>query len=433
MNDTIKKLLKRQSELQEKTLKLTRNAIDGGGPIDVEHGELGKLMNQRQQVEQELQVALDSTTDAPPSTEDGEDRAFGKLVERASLTNYIECAIRDQRLEGAELELQQATGCDKSSLPGLVVPWEAFYARSDDEEPPARGRVGDVSLASSDQASVAAPWRERWIGRIFRRSDLRYLGISMRTVGVGDDAYIMQSAGGAASVLARGAAPAATAATFTVDIVKPQRLASQYVFRVEDLVRFRGYEGALRRDMSMMMQDKLDDWVLTDDAGAVKMITDGFSGVTAANFDARNEFVNPGAAPFTAADFRAGVFNAVDNYRAHMYGDFRILTDLYVYRHLGSLSSGNSGNYEIKEYASVRGTDRLARLTGNKISNVFLMSDGIYPRPGIEMPVWQGVGLIRDIYSGAGKGEVTITATMLFNLHEIDVLRWGYFRARTVA
>ena len=41
------------------------------------------------------------------------------------------------------------------------------------------------------------------------------------------------------------------------------------------------------------------------------------------------------------------------------------------------------------------------------------------------MPVWQGLELIRDPYTGAGKGEVVVTAMMLVG--DVVVLRSGAF------
>ena len=101
--------------------------------------------------------------------------------------------------------------------------------------------------------------------RVFSRSIAARLLVSMPSVPVGSANYPIMTAGTDAGMKNPGVAQDAAAATFEGFTLDPKRLTARYLFRIEDQYKLRGYEAVLRRDLSAVMSDAMDNQIVNGD------------------------------------------------------------------------------------------------------------------------------------------------------------------------
>ena len=415
----------KRSEIELALSKLRQRLAEESSKEEPNTGQMTEDRAEMVRLEGELQVAIGAdeqdAVDPPVETEeapaeDREDAEFLALRSRACLAEYLACVMSDRRPGGAELELQQATGCDRSSLPGVVVPWEALaddqsYGGTEDRE----------LLASEDRADAvtdinarSASTRERWIARLFRRTDLSYLQVPQPMIDAGDYSTLRITGGETPTDQARNAPKDATAATFDEFSAKPKRFVGRFRFEVEDLARFRNYESTLRGDLSASMLVGLDQAGLDDLVGYVE-----------AQGTAGEDEVAAGEAVFTTTDFRTAWLKGVNALTVYAVEGVRGLLGLRAYQRLASLRETGTTRYEIAEYSGrLRSTSSLAEKGGGTKEDQLVLVGGIPANnPAMIMPIWQGVSFIRDIYTGAAAGVVAVTATALYNTVNVETRR----------
>ena len=321
----LNQLLARLAQLREWAMRISNGeSPEGAGSTEEIRAEMIRL-------EAEVQVAYAALANPPtepdpapdPEPAEPEERDYGELVAAASMARYLEAATTGRPLEGAEAELSAATGCDRSPLPGVVVPWEMFEPTGDELASEAQ----DFADTASTMQAIDAPFRERWIPRVFARQDVPYLGVRMPAVGVGDHAFYSLTGGTAAAKPAVGVAVESAAATVTFLASKPRRYAARYTYYVEDLVRFRQYESSLRMDLRRLMADGFDSEILARITG----------GLAAGNYVAAT------AAVLTEAEFRNIILRCVDaKQRAYTFDAVRVLMGLKSYKILANIAEGNA-------------------------------------------------------------------------------------------
>ena len=186
----------------------------------------------------------------PASESTGEGAEGRALIERVELRAYLCEAASGTAASGAAHELRAAV-FGESARSGLV-PWEALL-------PPRQEQRADA--ATSAPADVGASQAEV-LGRVFADTSAAYLGVEMPQVPVGEASYPVLSAGANPSTVASGTVKDAEAATIGATVLSPRRLTARYLFGVEDAVRLRGMEEALRRDLAGALGEAMDDQIL---------------------------------------------------------------------------------------------------------------------------------------------------------------------------
>ena len=241
---------------------------------------------------------------------------------------------------------------------------------------------------------------------IFQRSIAAELGVGMPTVGVGTQLYPMLSTSVTAGMKGKGAAAPETAAAFTVSTATMARLTGSFKVRLEDLAVLSGMESALRHDIGMVMRDQLDEQIVNGNGNAPHM-----SGIL-------HQLADPDA-PDDVATFDgyvSALAAGVDGLWAHDLADVRVLCGPKTYRHAAATFRGTDGGVSASQYlrthaGGFRATKRIAGPAAN-IQQAILRRTAQGVRIATA-PVWTGMRIIRDEYTGAAKGEIVLTAVSL--------------------
>ena len=392
-------------------------------PDQVDRAKVTELQGKLNDAEKEFRTAVESaeTEDEPTETR--------TLAQRIELRNYMTAALRGEKVEGAEAEFNKEVGLSDLN----TIPWEALEDRDDKPTIPAA-------------AAIANPMQSI-LGRVFRRARASFLGVRMPSVASGEPVYPVITgsqravAGDQGSVtdavqakaFAPGGAVEAGEMQFTGVMVSPKRLSARYLFRIEDAAKFAGLEDTLRSDLRNVMSDLLDQQVLNGSG-------------TGASFNGlfRNAAAGPlGAFPATLADSENfnistndlnAINEALDSYLEYVDGfwaedvsSIRTLIGTQTFRRFGHVVLAETGaslgsflRRDSMTYAAWGGTPAPAKVENKNTQHA------VQTRNGSDMvvPIWQGVSIIRDQYSGAASGEVAITAHMLANSQLLRTDNW---------
>ena len=337
---------------------------------------------------------------------DGEDRERSELRSRSRLAKYVSAALDGLPVQGAEAELSAAAGC-----PG-AVPLELFEARADTD--PERRAVTPAPATTDENLAPIVP-------AIFDRSAAAWLGIEMPTVATGDAGFPVLSTSVTGGPVAKSAEAAETAGAFTVTMAQPRRISGAFKFTVEDAARLSGMENALRQNIGSVLSDELDKQAIngsgTGDGtlnGLLHILTD--PAAPAANAESFARYVG------AAASHVDGLF-AVD------LGGIRQLVGVQTYGHMAAAfradeDSTTAEGWLMDRTGGVRTSRRIAAPASDIQQAIVRRSNPAGDRVAV-MPVWNGLQLIRDQYTDARKGEVTVTGIMLVG--DAIVLRGGAF------
>ena len=222
---------------------------------------------------------------------------------------------------------------------------------------------------------------------VFERSAAASLGIMMPTVPMGQVQI-----------------PKITTAPPAVTLVNqaPVRIAGQFEVRVEDLAVMPTLEAALSESMQGSMSNELDESTFNGASGELNGLFTQAANVAAAG---AVETFALGIARFAAL---------VDGRHAYDLSDVRAVIGSATFGRYAGQFSGN-GAVSLFDYlrinlGSIRVSDRVPGVSGNAQKAIVVLS------ASAEMPkihVWDAMQIVRDPYSGAGAGKVTITATAL--------------------
>ena len=371
-----------------------------------------KLLTEYQEAEKRYRTELGVeglADDAPEHPERRELRAS------ASVTDYLRETLTGQRVTGAAAELRQEV-MKAADEPGRM-PWEALLPLAEPEQR-ADAHTPAPSTVTTTQQSI--------LGRVFARSAALHLGVDMPSVGVGDADYPVLTTGVTPAMRAFGAAQDAEAGTFTVTTIAPTRLTARYVLRVEDLARFAGMEEALRRDLRDALSDAMDLQVLAGDGTAPNVA--GFVG-TAPALTAPDDPAASDELSFPKV-IQAGL-SVIDGKYAHNLSESRLLVSPSAYIAAGTAfqSSGNS---------DVAASDYMIARSGGFRASANLPADDAHISKAVAFatggagsaiaPVWEGVQLIRDQYTAAASGEVSITALALWGFKLLRTAPYSYIK-----
>ena len=410
----LQKLQLRQSELRTEMGTLLDK--DASERTDEERSKLDAATKEMRALEGDIQAALliEDKPKAYPTSGDAERRELAELESRSSVLPFLVEAATGAPATGAEHEYRAGILGDEAR-PGLL-PIDLLSEPVPEQRADAATTVAAAATADGSQAAV--------LQRVFTRSIAARLGVSMPMVPVGSANYPILSSGHSPAMKNAGTAHDATAATFTGFTLDPVRLTGRYVFRIEDAAKLRSYESVLRRDLSAAMSDAMDDQVLNGNGSAPNV--NGFL----SELDAAT---NPSAAT-TWASFWKTFTDRVDGLNAYNLSDLRAIVGEESASHAYSLFRGNNTETSAYEYVRERigglsVSSRIPDPSSNIQTGIIALTS--YPGRNAVAPVWRGMELIRDLYTGAASGEVAITAHMLWNFKVLRETGWKLFKVRT--
>ena len=344
--------------------------------------------------------------DAPEHAVDGAERERRELRSRSRLGRWFEAAISGRNLSGAEAEVATAYGCDGA------IPLEMFQrAASGQTETravtPAPGTV-DENLAPIVPA-------------LFDRSAAAWLGVELPVVPTGDAGYPVLSTSVTGGVVAKSAAAAETAGAFTVTMAQPRRVTGSFRFLREDAARLNGMEAALRANIESVLSDEIDKLVINGSGtadGAINGLLAILDNPTA-----------PVADQETFARYVAAAASHVDGLFAVDLSGIRQLVGVATYAHMASAFRSNNDSMTAEGFlmdrtGGVRTSRRIAAARSNIQQAIVRLSNPAGDRVAVS-PIWNGIELIRDNITSAGKGQIVVTGLLLMG--DVVILRPGVF------
>ena len=391
MNEALRAIFLKQSETRERLNVLAAK----DKPTDAETTELVECRNRATAIEGELRTALADTGDGHVDDQgevvDAETRERRELRGKAKLTNYVRAAAETSAVDGAEAELAAAYGCRPGFMPVDML--------AETRQRETRAVTPGVELPNPTQGITPV---------IFQRTAAAALGVSFPTVAQGQAGYPVLTQAPTAGVKAHDAAAPDTAGAFRLDTRVPRRITGAFQVRVEDLAVLPGMEEALNGAINDTLGDVLDAQVFN--GAAASFTVDGevrglFAQAADVTADGTTETFATGVSRFAAL---------TDGQYANGFADLRAVLGVDTFKQYAGLFQSNGDvslwDYLMGKLGGVRVSKRIPAKASNAQKGLVARTAGSQP---IRVPVWQGVQLIRDPYTNATKGQVTVTALML--------------------
>ena len=365
-----------------------------------------------------------------------------ELRSQIKLAKYLHAFAQDKSVDGVEAELRQELNLSDNALPVEALLEMDLENRADQVSPQTQDTSKNDQLASGAINRTTGPM----LNRVFKQTDSAFLGISMPTVPAGERRYPVMTAGTTAAMVARGAQQDAGPARFDVVDATPNRLSARYVFDLEGVAELGGLlESTLRSDLRLAMGYALDLQIL------------GGNGTAPNVTGLLNQFpflLQPGDV-FASNDAKTVInwqlskqlgYGSLDGIHARTEGDVRLLVGQATYDLMRSVYRSNNADdqdgidilrnqgvairqsYQIPAPAVIQFQTKSAN--SSKKHQACLMN--AEPMAAVA-PVWQGITMIRDPYSNAGKGQVVLTANMMFDLVMRRKDGWKKYGIRTEA
>ena len=256
---------------------------------------------------------------------------------------------------------------------------------------------------------------------LFDRSAASWLGVEMPVVPTGDAGYPVLSTSVTGGVVAKSAAAAETAGAFTVTMAQPRRVTGSFRFLREDAARLNGMEAALRANIESVLSDEIDKLVINGSGtgdGAINGLLAILDNPTA-----------PVADQETFARYVAAAASHVDGLFAVDLSGIRQLVGVATYAHMASAFRSNNDSMTAEGFlmdrtGGVRTSRRIAAARSNIQQAIVRLSNPAGDRVAVS-PIWNGIELIRDNITSAGKGEIVVTGLLLMG--DVVILRPGVF------
>ena len=390
MNEALRRALIRQSELVEK--------INGLRKIETRSTEqdtaLQTAENEYADVQRQLRAAL--ADDGAPA-DSGETAERREIRSRASLGGFLRAYGGGVAADGAEAEWLAAEGCAQREIPlSMLV------------APETRATVSP-GPTDADTVTNTGPT----IHPVFERTVGPYCGIEMPTVGAGQQNYPFLSTSVTGGYVAKGADVVETAAGYTVKTATPKRAGAAFTYSIHDSALYGPLESDLRRDMTSVVADVIDNALLNGDGQGANA-----NGILA-------QLTDPDVPTDTVTwDSAVALYMGyVDSKYALDESAVKMLVGKATYRKLGSLLRGTDSMTPAATWlrtntGGLRSTNRIAAPASN-VQQAVVIRDS--PDRRAVCPIWRGLEYIRDIYTGSKKGEVTTTVNLL--LGDVVILR----------
>ena len=396
MNEALRNALKAQIEARQ-----ALNALADDAPEETRAAAVTAL----QEADQTVLEAMDAEpSEAPP-----------ELRDRISLARYLVGIAEQRELDGAEGELRS-----ELNMSDQAIPLEALLPTPEERADAVSPQTADGDALPSGTINInTGPM----LTRVFTATDTAFMGVAMPTVPAGERRYPVMVGGTTAAMQARGGQPDAGAAKFSVVDANPHRLTGRYVLDLEGVAEMGGLlESTLRADLRQEMGWQLDSQILNGD-GTGNNVSGVIASLDAEAFPA----LAGGAkdpAQLTWESARQMLYTLLDGKYARTEADIRLLIGDSTYDRLRSVYRTNATASNVDGVDALRAMGaRLRRsflipaqsafLTGatKREQNVIWAAE---PMAAVA-PVWQGITMIRDPYTNAGKAQIVLTAHMLFD------------------
>ena len=365
---------------------------------DTFESDLAKATNELRALETELQAAILAEPE-PVTTEtrndDAEGRELRALQDRVEFGDYVRAAMSLRSADGAARELNAAMGIPEGRFPlQLLAPMERRAAIDGD--------------AGTSQGS--------WLDRLFDGTAAERLGITFTPVAPGVQAYPVMTSTAAAVQRQRAEAVGSATFTATVTEMKPKRAAVEGIYSIEDDARLPGLGDAILRDLQAAMTEAIDKKVFLGDSGGGGTEAD----ITGLNTAGIAELTLTQAEKVKGDKTLQEFVALVDGMHASGLSDVRIVASegantLWY----GNIHNSAVDNQTIAQFLMASGLSWGVRggIETNTASGDFGAFIGL--ARGIEgsarAAVWAAGELIRDPYSGAKKGEISLTLNYLWD------------------
>ena len=384
----LQKLQLRQSEIREKLNTLLGN----DARTEEQQGELEKLTGEGQQLEPELRAAIIAAPDpqeVTTPTGDPEHRERIELRAKTGLADYLRAAAGGASVSGAAAEY--ATACGVPTVGHVPM---ALFGRTT-PTPELRAITPGPAVKGALQPTI--PY-------LFERSAAASLGIMMPSVPAGQIQIPKVGTAPPSDTLAKDGTAPATAAAVSLVNQSPVRIAGSFEVRVEDLAVMPTLEAALSEAMQGSLSNELDEQTFNGAAGELNGLFTQATDVAAAS---SAETFTTGIARFAAL---------VDGRHAYNLSDLRAVIGSKTFAlYAGLFANANKGDVSLFDYltqmlGSIRVSDRVPAVASTAQKGIVVLSASSTP-PKIH--VWDSMQIVRDPFSGAGVGKVTLTATAL--------------------
>ena len=372
------KLSIRLSEIRQRLNEIS--GLEGDAFTAEIRAESDKLQSEFRDKETQYRAAVIAEGEAESrAATDGEGAELRALLDRASLGTFFQAAVEGRGLDGREVEIQQHFG-----LAGNAFPVELL-----------RGPVEHRAVTPAP-ADVGASQRPI-VQPIFATGDAAFLGVTMPTVGAGDSVFpVLTSRPTVGGPHSASEAVAETTGAFAAEVLSPGRLQASFFWRRTDAARFAGLGEALRMALASGLSEALDSQVIS------RLETD----VTQSAASAADTFLT----------YRSRlIYGLIDGRRTKTESDIKLLLGADTLADMSDLYRGAGGQDQsavdsLRELAGgVRASAHIAATSAHKQDTLVRRGSGM----DFAAPIWRNVALIPDEISGAGKGEIKVTAVLL--------------------
>ena len=317
-----------------------------------------------------------------------EDRAYRELTGKANIGRVFEAVLEHRSVDGADAELQKHHGLAPNQIPVELL-------RAPVEEH--RAVTPSVTNVGTTQQAVVQPVFSAGVGA--------FLSIDRPQVAMGDAVFPVMTVrpdptlGGPH---ADSTNVPETTGGFDADLLGPERIQASFIYPRKDAARFTDLDSSLRMALNMGLEEKLDYEAIAGDEGLLTgtKLANHNSNATAAFADYLSRFA----------------YARVDGRFAAQTTDVRSVVGVTTYAHMGVSYRSDNADYTVLDSLSAKtGGIRVSPHVPVAVSNKQNAVIRLGSRLDMVQPVWQGVTIIVDEISLAGKGEIEITAVLLMN------------------
>ena len=401
------RLTVRASEIRQRLNEI--GGLEGEALTDEVRAEETALQTEYRDTETKLRaaVASDEPVVETRHAENAEGRELRALAGRANMGAVFEAAVENRATDGAIRELQDHLGLTSRQVPLAMLTGGRAQ----------RGAVEHRAVTPAP-ANVGTE-QDGIIPYVFPASVAAFMGIDQPTVGTGEKIYPVLTKKLDVRTPAENADADETTGSFSADTLSPGRLQAAFIYSREDRARFEDMDGALRMNLSAGLMDGLDQRIL---AGTNGLLT----GTNLPNHAA--------SAQTTFEMYKAAAYARVDGRYAVGVGDIRMVMGSATYAHAATRYRASGSNSDGIDAAL---DVLMAKTSGVRVSAhvpaVASTKQNMAIRLGMARdavaPIWEGVTLIPDEVTLAKKGQIVITAVMLF---AVKILRVdGFYKQET--